>query len=169
MVGQFSMGNEPAFHIPYLYNYLGAPWKAQKRIRMLLDTWFMDNVFGIPGDEDGGGMSAWAVFSMMGFYPTVPGVPVYAIGCPSFDEVTIALPNGKHFTVSAPGSSPENKYIQSVSLNGKPLNRLWFRHSELMAGGTLTLRMGDRPNKTLGTRPEDLPPSSIGLNPETVK
>ena len=169
MVGQFSMGNEPGFHIPYLYDYLGAPWKAQKRIRMLLDTWFMDNVFGIPGDEDGGGMSAWAVFSMLGFYPTVPGVPVYAIGCPSFDEVTISLPNGKRFTVSAPGNSPENKYIQSVSLNGKPLNRLWFRHSELMAGGTLTLRMGDRPNKTLGTRPEDLPPSSINLNPETLK
>ncbi len=169
MVGQFSMGNEPGFHIPYLYNYLGAPWKAQKRIRMLLDTWFMDNVFGIPGDEDGGGMSAWVVFSMMGFYPVVPGVPIYAIGCPSFDEVSLALPDGRRFTVEAPGNSPENKYIQRVSLNGEPLNRLWFRHSELMAGGTLTLQMGDSPNRTLGTRPADLPPSSMDLNPATLR
>ncbi|MCU0858292.1 MAG: GH92 family glycosyl hydrolase [Pontiellaceae bacterium] len=168
MVGQFSMGNEPSFHIPYLYTYLGSPWKTQKRIRMLLNTWFMDNVFGIPGDEDGGTVSAWAVFSMMGFYPAVPGVPLYVIGCPSFEEVTLALPNGKTFTVAAPGNSPENKYIQRVSLNGRPLNRLWILHRELTEGGTLTLEMGPRPNKTLGSRPEDIPPSSLNLHPEAL-
>jgi len=168
MVGQFSMGNEPAFHIPYLYVYLGSPWKTQKRIRSLLDLWFMDNVFGIPGDEDGGGMSAWAVFSMMGFYPVVPGVPLYVIGTPSFDEVSMVLPDQKRFTVVAVGNSPENKYIQSVSLNGQSLTRLWFRHEELMAGGVLTLQMGRFPNKTLGTRLEDLPPSSMDLRPEEL-
>jgi len=169
MVGQFSMGNEPSFHIPYLYTYLGSPWKTQKRIRMLLDTWFMDNVFGIPGDEDGGTVSAWAVFSMMGFYPAAPGVPLYVIGCPSFEEVTLTLPNGKTFTIAAPGNSPENKYIQRVSLNGRPLNRLWILHRELMEGGTLTLEMGYQPNKTLGTQPEDFPPSSLDLHPEALE
>jgi putative alpha-1,2-mannosidase len=77
LVGQFSMGNEPSLHIPYLYNYLGAPWKTQKRVRMLLDTWFTDTTLGMPGDEDGGGMSAFVVFSMMGLYPVTPGIPIY--------------------------------------------------------------------------------------------
>ncbi|NTV79759.1 MAG: glycoside hydrolase family 92 protein, partial [Clostridiales bacterium] len=79
-VGQYVMGNEPSMHIPYLYNYVGAPWKTQKRIRFLLDVWFKDNIFGIPGDEDGGGISAFVVFSSLGFYPVTPGIPVYTIG-----------------------------------------------------------------------------------------
>ncbi len=95
LVGQFSMGNEPSFHIPYLYNYAGEPWKTQKRIRFLLDVWFQDNIFGIPGDEDGGGMTAFVVFSQMGFYPVTPGLPVYNIGSPVFEEVSIKLDNGK--------------------------------------------------------------------------
>ncbi len=95
MVGQFSMGNEPSFHIPYLYNYFDAPWKTQKRIRMLLDVWFKDNIFGMPGDEDGGGMSAFVVFSAMGFYPVTPGLPIYTIGSPIFETTTIDLPNNK--------------------------------------------------------------------------
>ena len=74
-VGQFVMGNEPSLHIPYLYNYAGAPWKTQQRVRMLLDTWFTNSPFGIPGDEDGGGLSAFVVFSSMGFYPVTPGIP----------------------------------------------------------------------------------------------
>lgn len=165
MIGQFSMGNEPSFAIPYLYNYVGAPWKTQKRIRQLLETWFTDTLHGIPGDEDGGGMTAFVVLSMVGFYPVNSAVPVYTIGSPVFTRATIELPEGRRFVVSAPGASRENKYVQSVRLNGKPLERLWFRHAELMAGGVLELEMGPAPRRDLGTRPADLPPSSIDLEP----
>jgi predicted alpha-1,2-mannosidase len=154
MVGQFSMGNEPSFHIPYLYNYFGAPWKTQKRIRLLLDLWFQDNVFGIPGDEDGGGMTAFVVFSQMGFYPMVPGLPYYTIGSPVFEKVAIQLENGKTFTVLAPGASQQNKYIQKASLNGRVLDGPFFTHQDLMAGGTLKLVMASKPNKAWGAQAE---------------
>ena len=150
LVGQFSMGNEPSFHIPYLYDYAGAAWKTQKRVRFLLDVWFKDNIFGIPGDEDGGGMSAFVVFSSMGFYPVTPGVPVYAIGSPVFSKVSIALPNGKTFTLIADHCSVVNKYIQSATLDGKPLNSPWFTHQQLVNGGRLELVMGPKPNKNWG-------------------
>ena len=151
IVGQFSMGNEPSFHIPYLYNYAGTPWKAQKKIRMLLDAWFPDNIFGIPGDEDGGGMSAFVVFSCMGFYPVTPGLPIYNIGSPVFEKITIKLPNGKKFTVSAPNCSDVNKYIQKAYLNGKELEGPWFTHADIVNGGTLKLIMGQKPNMDWGT------------------
>ncbi|PSL44352.1 putative alpha-1,2-mannosidase [Chitinophaga niastensis] len=150
LVGQYSMGNEPSFHIPYLYNFTGAPWKTQKHIRFLLDTWFKDNIFGIPGDEDGGGMSAFVVFSSMGFYPVTPGIPVYTIGSPVFEKVTIALPGKKKFTVLAHNSSVVNKYIQQAKFNGQPLNKPTFTHQQLVAGGTLELFMGPKPNKRWG-------------------
>lgn len=163
LVGQFSMGNEPSFHIPYLYNYLGAPWKTQKRIRMLLDTWFTDNLFGIPGDEDGGGMSAFVVFSMMGFFPVTPGIPVYTIGSPVFDKISVKLPNGKSFTVVAKNNSASNKYIKAITLNGKKLERLWFLHKEILKGGVLEMEMQDKPNKDLGTNAKVFPPSSVNF------
>jgi predicted alpha-1,2-mannosidase len=151
IVGQFSMGNEPSFHIPYLYNLTSSPWKAQKKIRMLLNTWFKDNIFGIPGDEDGGGMSAFVVFSSMGFYPITPGIPVYTIGSPVFSKVTINLPNGNQFIVSAPKCSTKNKYIQSAKINGENLDSPWFTHDDLINGGLLELEMGAYPNKEWGT------------------
>jgi putative alpha-1,2-mannosidase len=117
----------------------------------LLDVWFKDNVFGIPGDEDGGGMSAFVVFSSMGFYPVTPGLPVYTIGSPVFEKVTISLPGGKEFKVIAPQCSVTNKYIQSAKLNGLPLNTPWFTHDQLMSGGELELQMGPKPNKSWGT------------------
>ena len=150
LVGQFSMGNEPSFFIPYLYNYAGAPWKTQSRIRSLMDTWFKDNASGIPGDEDGGAMSAFVVLSYMGFYPVTPGIPVYSIGSPVFSKVAIALPGNKRFTVIANNNTAANVYIQSAKLNGKPLNTPWFTHQQLMAGGTLELEMGAVPNKEWG-------------------
>jgi len=150
LTGQHSMGNEPSFHIPYLYNFTGAPWKTQKRVRLLLDTWFKDNIFGIPGDEDGGGMSAFVVFSSMGFYPITPGLPVYTIGSPVFSKVTIALENGKQFTLVAHHCSAINKYIQRARLNGRELNTPWFTHEQLINGGTLELEMGPKPNKQWG-------------------
>jgi predicted alpha-1,2-mannosidase len=169
LVGQFTMANEPSFAIPYLYNYVGAPWKTQKRIRQLLEAWYPDNIHGIPGDEDGGGMSAFVVFSMMGFYPVTSGVPIYTLGSGVFDRVELKLPNGKHFTLTARNNSYDNKYVQSVTLNGQPQSKIWFTHSELINGGNLELTMGDQPNPVLGIRAEDLPPSRLTLDPASIK
>ena len=168
LVGMFSMGNEPSFAIPYIYNHLGAPWKTQKRIRMLLDAWFNDTIHGIPGDEDGGGMTAFVVFSMMGFYPVTPGIPAYDLGSPIFSQVAIRLENGKTFTLFANNSSRDNKYIQGVKLNGKPLSQLWIRHTDITRGGTLELQMGNTPNRSLGTMEDSLPPSSATIHPESL-
>ena len=166
MVGQFSMGNEPSLAIPYIYNRLGAPWKTQKRVRMLLESFFTNTLQGIPGDEDGGGMSAFVVFSMMGFYPATPGIPTYDIASPIFEKTTIHLKNGKDFVIVALHTSHDNKYVESVRLNGKPLNQLWFRHADIAQGGTLELTMGDTPNLSLGATPASLPPASIDVHPE---
>lgn len=158
-VGQFVMGNEPSFHIPYLYNYAGEPWKTQKRIRMLMESWFRNDLMGVCGDEDGGGMSAFYVFSAMGFYPVSAGIPAYNIGSPLFKRITMKLTNGKKFTVVANNSSWNNKYIQSATLNGKEHNKPWFTHQDIIDGGMLVLEMGDRPNKNWGSAPDAVPPS----------
>lgn len=151
LMGQYPQGNEPAFHIPYLYNYAGEPWKAQKRLRDILRVWFSAQPLGIPGDDDNGAMSAWYVLSAMGFYPVSPGRPVYDIGSPIFDEVRIDLGHGKQFTIIARNVSPLNKYIQSAELDGRPLNKPWFTHQNLMEGGRLIFQMGAMPNKNWGS------------------
>lgn len=150
--GMFVAGNEPSFHIPYLYNYAGQPWKTQRRIRELMDMWFDDRPLGIPGDEDGGGLCSWYVFSAMGFFPVTPGSGEYSIGSPFFETVKITLPDGKTFKVIAKGCRGKNKYIQSASLNREELNRPFISHTDIMKGGTLTLVMGDRPNKNWGVK-----------------
>lgn len=162
-VGQYSMSNEPALHIPYLYNYAGQPWKTQKRIRTLLHQWFRNDLMGVPGDEDGGGMTSFVVFSYMGFYPVTPGMPVYNIGSPIFDQVKIDLGNGKFFEVEAINNSDENKYIQSATLNGKPWDKPWFSHADLIAGGKLVLQMGPKANRNWGSSVNDAPPSAEEL------
>ncbi|HVU08345.1 MAG TPA: GH92 family glycosyl hydrolase [Verrucomicrobiae bacterium] len=169
LVGQFSMGNEPSLHIPYIYNYLGEPWKTQKRVRMLLDTWFTDTTLGMPGDEDGGGMSSFVVFSMMGFYPVTPGVPIYDLCSPVFDRITIHLHDGKTFSIVCKNNSRDNKYIQSIKLNGQPLNQVWFKHADIVNGGTLELQMGNTPNEKLGSDPSTFPPSALNLNPKELE
>ena len=169
LVGQFSMGNEPSLHIPYIYNYLGAPWKTQKRVRMLLDTWFTDTTLGMPGDEDGGGMSAFVVFSMMGLYPVTPGVPIYDITSPVFNRITIHLHDGKSFSIVCRNNSAQNKYIQNIKLNGQPWPKVWINHASIVNGGTLELEMGNIPNKQLGASPADFPPSAMNLNPVTFE
>lgn len=160
-VGQFSMANEPSMHIPYLYNYAGAPWKTQKRIRQMLRTWFRNDLMGVPGDEDGGGLTSFVVFSSMGLYPVTPGLPVYNIGSPLFTNATMKLSNGKTFTVKAVNASADNKYIQSARLNGKEWNKPWISHEDVMSGAVLELIMGDRPNKRWGSAPDDAPPSAV--------
>lgn len=146
LIGIFGMGNQVSFFIPYLYNYTSSPWKTQKMTRLLLDTWFKDNIFGVPGDEDGGSMSSFVVFSAMGFFPLKPGIPMYTITSPVFSKVTINLHNGKTFTLIAKNSSRTNKYIQSAILNGKILTTPWFSHNDLINGGTLVLEMGEKPS-----------------------
>ncbi len=158
-IGQYVAGNEPSFHIPYLYNYAGEPWKAQKRIRMVMESWFRNDLLGIPGDEDGGGMSAYYAFSAMGFYPVSAGIPAYNIGSPVFSKTTIRLDNGKMFTIAANNASWSNKYIQSAKLNGQSWNKTWFTHDDIVNGGTLELEMGDRPNKQWGVGTDAIPPS----------
>jgi len=158
-VGQFSMANEPSLHIPYLYNYAGQPWKTQKRIRTLLDQWFRDDLMGVPGDEDGGGMSAFVVFSQLGFYPVTPGVPIYNIGSPVFEKATIHLENGSEFKIVAKNYAPQNKYIQSAKLNGEIWDQPWFSHEDISHGGELELVMGDKANKSWGSDPKSAPPS----------
>ena len=149
-VGQFSMANEPSLHIPYLYDYAGAPWKTQKRIRQLLRTWFRDDLMGVPGDEDGGGMTSFVVWSCLGLYPVTPGSAEYAIGSPVFPEAKVHLPGGKTFEIVAQGASEDNKYIQSAALNGEPLTRPFLSHDDVVKGGKLVFVMGDQPNKEWG-------------------
>lgn len=156
-VGMFSMANEPSLHIPYLYNYAGKPYMTQKRIRTLLNQWFRDDLMGLPGDEDGGGMSAFVVFSAMGFYPVTPGLPIYNIGSPMFKEVKMTMSNGKTLEIVAENYSPKNKYIQSATLNGTEWNKPWFAHEDIKDGGKLVVVMGEKPNKAWGL--ESVPPS----------
>lgn len=167
LVGQFPMGNEMGFFIPYLYNHTGSPWKTQKRIRFLLDTWFPDNLFGYPGDEDGGGMSAFVVLSMMGFYPVTPGVPVYHIGSPVFDKITIDNGNSKKFVIKTKNNNPSNVYIQSATLNGRLFNQSWFTHKTITNGGVLEFLMGPEPNKQWAADSSLLPQTNVEMKPES--
>jgi len=152
--GMFPAGNEPSFHVPYLYNYAGKPWKTQRRIREIMDMWFDDSPLGIPGDEDGGALCSWYMFSAMGFYPVTTGTGLYAIGSPFFKKMVLHLKDGKKFTVNADNCSKKNKYIQSARLNGKEFNRCWIKHSEIVNGGILELQMGDLPNKLWASDPK---------------
>lgn len=147
LIGQYAHGNEPSHHIIYMYNTLGQPWKAQKLIDEVLHSQYFDAPNGLSGNEDCGQMSAWYVLNAMGFYQPCPGKPVYSIGRPLFNAVTIHLSGDKDFRIVATNNSPENKYIQSATLNGKPLEKPFFSHDELMEGGTLELVMGSEPSQ----------------------
>lgn len=162
-VGMFSMANEPSMHVPYLYNYAGKPWLTQKRVRQLLNQWFRNDLMGVPGDEDGGGLASFVVFSQLGFYPVTPGMPCYNIGSPVFSHIKIKLSNGSVFEIKANNASTENKYIQSAKLNGKELNQPWFNHDDMANGGLLELEMGPKANKSWGTA---TPPPSAEVMPE---
>ena len=144
LMGVFTMANEPSFHVPYLYNYAGLPHKTQKFVRKTLEAWFRNDKMGMCGDEDGGGMCGYAVFSMMGFYPVTPGLPEYQIGSPVFSKTTIHLPNGKKFMILAPNASRDAKYWEKGTIGGKPLDGTVLRHDDLVAGQTLVLEMHDR-------------------------
>ncbi|MEL6483721.1 MAG: glycoside hydrolase family 92 protein, partial [Bacteroidota bacterium] len=150
LIGQYAHGNEPSHHIAYMYNTAKKPWKTQFWVREILDTQYSTQPDGLSGNEDCGQMSAWYVFSAIGFYPMNPASGQYELGSPIFEKAQIALSDTKNFTIEAPNTSSVNKYIQSVQLNGKPLQRTFITHEELMAGGTLEFEMGPEPNKNWG-------------------
>ncbi|MCL5035374.1 MAG: GH92 family glycosyl hydrolase [Bacteroidetes bacterium] len=159
LIGNYAQGNEPSFDIAYMYDFAGEPWKTQKMIREIMEAWYNDTPLGLPGDDDQGAMGAWYVFSAMGFYPFCPGAPYYVIGTPIFRRTTIRLSNGKTFTIIAHNVSVRHKYIQSATLNGKPLDKPWFTQMDIENGGVLELQMGPRPNRKWGSADGDAPPS----------
>jgi predicted alpha-1,2-mannosidase len=159
LMGMYVQGNEPSFHIPYLYNYAGQPWKTQRKVREIMDLWYDTTPGGLSGDEDGGAMSSWYVLSAMGLYPQCPGQPIWDIGSPLFEKTTIHVGDGKTFVIEARDVSARNKYIQSATLNGQPWNKPWIHHADVVRGGRLVFQMGPRPNKDWGSAPEAAAPS----------
>jgi predicted alpha-1,2-mannosidase len=149
--GQYAHINEPCHHVIYLYNYAGQPWKAQQHARDIMDRFYRPGPDGWLGDEDNGQMSAWYIFSALGIYPSNPGQPVYALGTPLFDRASIKLESGATFTVEAKRSGPRDLYVQSATLNGKPLERCWITHSEIVNGGVLSFVLGPKPNERWAT------------------
>jgi len=145
--GYYDQGNEPSHHIAYLYDQVGAAAKTQQHVRVILDTQYADRPGGLPGNDDGGQMSAWYVLSALGFYPVTPGVPRYAIGTPRFDDVTISLPNGRKLHILARGAEKGRFYIRSARLNGIVLDRPYLLHTEVVGGGELVFEMSDQPSQ----------------------
>ena len=162
LIGYYAHGNEPSHHIGYLYDYAGMPWKTQERLKQIMDSQYAPTPDGLSGNDDLGQMSAWFVFTALGFYPVAPGSNEYVIGRPFLDKATLHLPNGKQFTIVADGLSDTNRYIGSVTLNGKPLIRSYLRHEEIVAGGELHFVMQATPNKIWAASPADRPYSMTG-------
>jgi predicted alpha-1,2-mannosidase len=160
LIGQYAHGNEPSHHIAYMYSFVGQPWKTQERVRYILDSMYHDNPDGYAGNEDCGQMSAWAIWSMIGFYPANPASGEYVFGSPVFDEVTMKLPSGKQMIIKARNNGRNSPYIQRITLNGKPYTKTYITHAALLKGGTLEFVMGDKPNKEFGSRREDWPSSA---------
>lgn len=161
-MGQYAHGNQPIQHMIYLYDWAGAPWKAQYHVRDVMKRLYAATPDGYPGDEDNGQTSAWYVWSALGFYPVTPTVGEYAIGSPLFHRVTLKLPTGKTLTIEAENNGADNVYIQSVRLNGRAHDKTFVTHDALKEGGTLTFVMGPRPNKSWGSAKGAAPFSMSG-------
>lgn len=145
MIGQYAHGNEPGHHVIYLFNAVDEPWKTQKYAAEVMHELYFNAPDGLCGNEDCGQMSAWYIFSAMGFYPVDPVAGQYEIGTPLFREMKLHLANGKTFTVLAPEVSRKNIYIQSVKLNGKPYDKSYITHEQIMNGDTFEFEMGSTP------------------------
>ena len=145
IIGNYVQGNEPGHHIPYLYNWTGHPEKTQARVRMIMDTMYGPTVEGLCGNDDAGQMSAWYIFSSLGFYPVTPGSPYYALGSPMVKEAIIHLDNGKTLKIIAKNQSKENVYVNKVTLNGKSVDGSLISHQDLMEGGELIFEMSNKP------------------------
>ena len=160
LIGQYAHGNEPSHHMAYLYNFVNKPHKTQEKVNQILTELYTNSPDGVSGNEDCGQMSAWYVFSSLGFYPVTPGSNQYIIGSPLFDKATIHLENGKTFTIEAKNNSKENKYIQSVQLNGSNYEYSFINHTDVMNGGNLVFEMTNKPTKW-GTSDAFIPSTEI--------
>jgi predicted alpha-1,2-mannosidase len=149
-IGQYAHGNEPSHHIAYLYAYVGQQWKTARHVRYIMKEFYTDKPDGIIGNEDCGQMSAWYILSSLGFYPVFTPSGEYVLGSPVFDKATINPENGKQFTIEAVNNSGENIYIQSVELNGKDYPYTCITHQDILNGGVLKIRMGNKPNYNYG-------------------
>ena len=160
-MGQYAHGNEPVHHMIYLYDYAGQPWKTQSHVRQTMALLYQPTPDGMCGDEDTGQMSAWYVFSALGFYPACPGDPNYLIGSPLFDRAVLNLPNGKTFAITAKNNGPQQHFIQSATLNGKDFDRTFFGHQTLVNGGEISFQMDAAPNYHWGASPQSRPVSPL--------
>ena len=147
LLGGYVHGNEPSHHIPYLYAWTSQPWKAQYWLREIMNRMYVNNIDGLHGNDDCGQMSAWYIFTAMGFYPVCPGSDQYVLGAPYVPSCKLTLPNGKLFLIKAPGVSDKKRYVKEVKLNGKTYDKLYLKHSDIMKGGTLEFVMSATPNK----------------------
>jgi predicted alpha-1,2-mannosidase len=157
LIGYYAHGNEPSHHIAYLYVYAGQPWRTQERLKQIVESQYHPRPDGLSGNDDLGQMSAWLLFTSLGFYPVTPASGEYVIGRPFVARAVLHLPNGQTFTIVADALSDTNRYVGSVQLNGKPLTRSFIRHSEIMAGGELHFVMQATPNKTWATHADARP------------
>lgn len=164
LIGQYAHGNEPSHHIAYLYNFCAQPWKTQARVQEIMRSQYADAPDGLSGNEDCGQMSAWYIFSALGFYPVTPGSADYIIGSPLVEAAEIPLANGNTFRIAVRNGGPDAPYIQSARLNGRDYSRSYLRHEDLLAGGLLEFVMGAKPNAKWGAAPGDLPQSRIENN-----
>ena len=156
-MGNYAHGNQPIQHMIYLYNYAGAPWKAQYWLRETMNRLYMATPAGYCGDEDNGQTSAWYVFTALGFYPVCPGSNEYVLGAPYFNKVTVSLENGKKLEIVAPANSDTNRYIKTLNYNGKNYTKNYINHFDLIKGGRLLFDMDGKPNKNRGVKDSDFP------------
>ena len=161
LIGQYAHGNEPSHNTLYMYNYIGQPTKTQKYVKQIMDELYTDERDGLCGNEDCGQMSAWGVFSALGFYPATPASGIYVLGLPRFEKATLNLDNGKQFTVKAKNLKPENGYVKSVTLNGKALQRSYITFDEIYEGGELVFSLTSAPDSPWATQPENCPVQRI--------
>jgi predicted alpha-1,2-mannosidase len=157
MIGQYIHGNEPSHHLAYLYNYAGQPWRTQERLKQIVESQYRPAPDGLVGNDDLGQMSAWLIYTALGFYPVAPGSNEYVTGRPFVNRATLHLPNGKEFRIVAENLSDGNRYVGRVTLNGQPLTRSFLRHEEILRGGELRFTMSGKPDTGWATRPGDRP------------
>jgi predicted alpha-1,2-mannosidase len=158
-IGQYAHGNEPSHHIAYLYNFTNEPWKAQFYCSKIINELYTNTPSGYSGNEDCGQMSAWYIFSSMGFYPVNPANSVYSFGSPQLPKATINLANGKQFKIIANNTGAGNFYIQKIILNGKPYQKNFITHNDIVAGGVIEFFMGKTPNKKMANY--EKPPTTV--------
>ena len=165
LVGGYVHGNEPSHHVPYLYAWTSQPWKTQYWLREILNKMYRNDINGLGGNDDCGQMSAWYLFSVMGFYPVCPGTEQYVIGAPYLPYIRLKLPNGKDLEIKAPGVSDKKRYVKSLKLNGRTYDKLYITHDDIMNGGILEFEMASTPNKRRGLS-RDAKPYSLtdGIN-----